>query len=447
MNKASYFLRFNENLDLPKPLKMAYVISSYSFEELPKTYLSTKKEIVSLVKKTMTSQKRSIIVGFLILSLGFSLLSPLVGAADSISDQQSNPPGGQSQGPGNPGQGGPPDENQSGGNSQNGSGQGGPGNQTNTSGQKPRYQYQTRKMNIEGEGNCTRIRSQYRQNATEESFEIFFSIDNAPSFELFFLSDQNSGAARHHFSLVVEQLIEYVDANLNGGYDSFDVVVSTVDFSNVSFSNITYENITTSEGNRVTIITTHTLNDLFIISIYIADSNTSYLNATITPQEIKFDFKIHQYPYVNQSSQLALRTYIKTPFSVIAQQNTYANQQRLASQESRLNISSAMNFGFFSWVPEAIVDSIQRPVNVSVVSQTQQTFSSENQSSYTQAEVVFSYARGESILHDPKIGVVSILGPLLPSIIPMEYLSAVYLIACIISAVVFYGIIYFRKKV
>lgn len=399
----------------------------------------------------MKSQKRSIIVCFLILSLGFSLLSPFVDAEDIFSDQQSNLPGGssqdQSQGPGTPGQGGPPGDNQSGGNSQNGSGQGGSGNHTNVSGQKPRYQYQTRKMNIQGEGNCTRIRSQYRQNATEESFEIFFSIDKAPSFELSFLSDKNGGAARHHFSLVVEQLIEYVDANLNGRYDSFDVVVSTVEFSNVSFSNITYANITTSEGNTVTIITTHTLDDLFTISIYIADTNTSYLNATITPQEIKFDFKIHQYPYVNQSSQLALRTRVDTPFSVIAQQNASAEQQRLASQESRLNISSSTNFGFFSWVSNAIVDTIQRPVNVSVVSQTQQTFSSENQTSYTQAEVVFSYARGESILHDPKIGVVSILGPLLPSVIPMEYLSAVYLIACLISAVVFYGIIYFRKKV
>jgi len=302
-------------------------------------------------------------------------------------------------------------------------------------------------MNIEGEGNCTRIRSQYRQNATEESFEIFFSIDTAPSFELSFLSGQIGGVTKHHFSLFVEQLIEYVDGNLNGCYDSFDVVVSTVEFSNVTFSNITYTNITTSEGNTVTIIETHTLDDLFTIIVYVTDTNTSYLNTTITPQEIKFDFKIHQYPYVNQSSQLALRTCVDTPFSVNAQENVYAEQQRLAAQESRLNISSATNFGFFSWVTDAIVDSIKTPVNVSVVSQTQQTFSSGNQSSFTQAEVFFSYARGESIVHDSKIGVVSILGPLLPSIIPMEYLSAVYLIACLISAVVFYGIIYFRKKV
>ncbi len=399
----------------------------------------------------MKSQKRSIIVVFLMISLGFSLLSPFVGATDGFGDQNSNSPGGssqdQQQGPGTPGQGGSSGENQSGGNAQNGSGQGGTRNQSNTSGQKPRYRYQTRKMNIQGEGNYTRIRSQYRQNATEETFEIFFSINKAPSFELSFLSDQIGGVAKHHFSLVVEQLIEYVDTNLNGRYDSFDVVVSTVEFSNVSFSNITYENITTSEGNMVTIIETHTLDDLFTIFIYIADTNTSIFNTTITPQEIKFDFNIHQYPYVNQSSQLALRTCVDTPFSVIAQQNASIEQQRLTAQESRLNISSANNFGFFSWVADAIVDTIQTPVNVSVVSQTQQTFSQDNQSSFTQAEVIFSYARGESILHDPKIGVISILGPLLPSVIPMEYLSVVYLIACLISAVVFYGIIYFRKKV
>ncbi len=385
------------------------------------------------------------------MTLGFSLLVPLVGATDGFGNQNINTTGGPSQdqqpGPGTPGQGGSSGENQSGGNAQNGSGQGGTGNHTNTSGAKPRYRYQIHEMNIEGEGNYTRIRSQYRQNATDENFEIFFSIDRAPSFTLSFLSDQMGSTAKHHFSLIVEQLIEYVDVNANGYYDSNDVVVSTVEFSNVTFSNITYSNITTSKGNIVTIIETHTLDDLFTITIYIADTNTSYLNTIITPQEIKFDFNIHRYPYVNQSSQLALRTCVDTPFSVIAQQNTYTEQQRVSTQENRLNISSANYFGFFSWVRDAIVDTVQKPVNVSVVSQTQQTFSQDNQSSFTQAEVIFSYPRGESILHDPKIGVISLLGPILPAVLPMEYLSAVYLIACLVSAVVFYGVIYFRKKV
>jgi len=94
----------------------------------------------------------------------------------------------------------------------------------------------------------------------------------------------------------------------------------------------------------------------------------------------------------------------------------------------------------------AIVDNTAYPVNVTVLSETEQTFTGNNQETYSQTQVIFSYPRGEIIVHDPKVGVIDILQNIVSSALQLEYLSTIYLLSCIISAIVFYGVIRYRKK-
>ena len=256
----------------------------------------------------------------------------------------------------------------------------------------------------------------------------------------------NATIGEHHFNLVIDQLIEYIDSNKNGKYDHNDDIVSSLVFSNVTFSNISYTNSTTSDGKTVTIIETHTMDDLFSILIYLVSEKTLISNNIITQKEVKIDFSIIDYPYVSQSSRLALVTQVDTPFDVLPEQNTYDEQQGIAIQESGLNISSATRSGFFTWANEAVVDNKSYPVNVTVLSTSEQTFSGSVQEAYTQSQVIFSYPRGQSIVHDPKIGVVELLGGVLPAVLQVEYLSIIYLLACLVAGIVFYGVVYIRKK-
>jgi hypothetical protein len=426
----------------------------------------------------MKTQKNAIVVFLLIISVIFTYLTPLVFAVGEPGTPGNSglgaSLGNQLQGSSNDtSQMGGPGGNQTGGNKQNNSGQqsanntnqmgGSGGNQTgrqsqsspgepgygngnNTPGDQHQYQYQKQNMDIDGEGNCTRIRSQYRNNNTEETFEIFFNIDNAPTIQLSYIPNLNATTNQHHFSLIVEQLIEYNDMNANGKYDHNDVIVSTLLMSNITFTNITYTNDTTPDGKTITIIETHTPDNVFSIVIYFTSERTSFFNNIITPKEVKIDFNIVGYPFVNQTSQLALITHVETPFAITPEQNTYDEQQGIATQESGLNISSGSHCGFFSWANDAIVDNTSYPVNVTVVSETEQTFTGNNQETYTQTQVIFSYPRGESIIHDPKIGVIDILQNILPSALQLEYLSIMYLLTCIISGIVFYGVIRYRKR-
>ena len=399
----------------------------------------------------MKIKKRAIIVFLLVIFVIFTYLNPLV-FAETDPDYQYI--AGQENSPGNQQQGSPNTDNpmgSTGGNQNKGDNPNDPNQQGNdntnpTNGKQYRYRYQKRYTIMDGAENYTRIRSRYQDNDAEESFEIYFNIDNTPTFQLSFLPDLNATTSQHYFSIIIEQLIEYNDINDNGKYDSNDGIASSMPMSNVTFTNITYTNNTTPEGKTYTIIETHTTDNLFTIIIYLVSEKTSFLNNTITNKEIKIDFKIINYPFESQTSSLALITQIKTPFSINPEQNTYDEQQNTATQESGLNISSKDHVGFFSWANNVDVDNKTFPVNVTVISESEQIFSGDKQEAYTQNQVIFSYPRGESIIHDPKIGVISLLENVIPSILQLEYLTTIYLLACLFSGIVFYGIIYYKKN-
>jgi hypothetical protein len=391
----------------------------------------------------MKKQKKAFVVFLIITLVILTCLGPIVIAEGETGNQNIY-------GPGN--QGGHQQHNSSnsmnqmgGGTSQNGSGTQGGHNQNSSGGKQFRYQYRRGNTIMDEAKNYTRIRSQYRGNNTNEAFEIFFTIDHGPAFELSYFPTLNSSNGQHQFSLSIAQLIEYNDLNKNGLYDKTDSIVSSFNLSTVPFANMTYSNMTTNDGKIFTSVETHTLDNLFSITSYVVSEKISLFNTTVTQKEIKIDFTITDYPFVNQTSQLALITNVQTPFFVSAEQETPDEKQGLALQESGLNISSANHSGFFTWANEVTVDNETHPIQVTVVSETKQTFSEDNQETATQTQVIFSYPRGEIIVHDPKVGVIE-LASILPAVLQTEYLSLLYLFACLISGIVFYGIVYVRKK-
>jgi hypothetical protein len=399
----------------------------------------------------MKSHKRAMVVFLLFLSLVFTYIVPSILAQGGNGNQYM---GGQENSSGNQQQ-GPPDNTtttggyggkQSGGHNQNNSGQQRDNAQNSSGGHQYRYRYQRRYTVIDGANNYTRMRSPCQENNTKESFEIFFSIDNAPTVQLSYIPTLNATSGQRQFSLIVEQLIEYMDMDTNGKYDGNDVILSSFNLSNIPFTNISYTNSTSSDGKSITRIETHTPDGIFSIELDFVNERTSYFNTTITSKEVKIDFKIINYPFVDQTSQLALITQVKTPFMINPEQTTYDEQQGFATHESGLNISSGNHGGFLTWANEVNVDNTSYPVNVAVVSETDQTFMGPNEDTSTHTQVIFSYPHGASIIHDPKIGIIDLIQTIVPAIVNIEYLSGIYVIACLASAIIFYGIIRIRKK-
>jgi len=139
-----------------------------------------------------------------------------------------------------------------------------------------------------------------------------FNIDNIPTLTLSFIPNLNATANQPHFHLSIEKIIEYYDANNNGRYDRNDIIASSISFSDITFTEISYTNTTNSDGNIIYNIETHTIDNIFALSIYIATNETSLNNNIITPEEMKMDFIIANYSFLNQTTRLALVTQLET---------------------------------------------------------------------------------------------------------------------------------------
>lgn len=344
---------------------------------------------------------------------------------------------------------------QQGGQHQNGSqnqNQQGSGNQSSTSGHQYRYQYRAYGVSLDGDSNQTRIRSQYRKNLTEESFEVLLTTDDALLFSLSFIPNLNATANQPHFQLLIEKIIEYQDLNTNGRYDKNDLTVSSVSLSDLDFTDISYSNTTTPEGSVMYTIETHSSDKLFALIIYVVSNETSLNNNFLTPQEIKFDFIISEYPFTNQTTQLALVTRMTTRHQYMIQEKTSNGNQVSPVNERELNVSSQDHSGFYSWVKMVNVDNDTYPVNVTIFSETAINSTSDEEP-VSQTEIIFSYPQGEKIVHDPKIG-VNLLGIVLPPIFPDGELSlselltmiSLYLGGCGVAAILFIGVVSIRKK-
>ncbi len=316
-----------------------------------------------------------------------------------------------------------------------------------------RYKNQKGTMNMTCEGNRTQIRLKYRQNNTEITFEFMFNIDNIPTLTLSFIPNLNATANQPHFHLSIEKIIEYYDTNNNGRYDRNDLIASSLSFSNITFTEISYTNTTNSDGNVIYNIKTHTIDNKFSLSIYIATNETSLYNNIITPEEMKMDFIIANYSFLNQTTQLALVTQLETHYQYKFDEQSYDENRNTATNERQMNISSQNHTGFFSWSNQVNVDNKNQPVNVTVLSETGLLNPYYNKEQASKTEIIFSYPQGSNIIHDPKIG-VNLLGNVFPSIIPNGELTipellnliTIYIICCALAAILFISIIYIRKR-
>jgi hypothetical protein len=251
----------------------------------------------------------------------------------------------------------------------------------------------------------------------------------------------------------MEKILEYYDTNKNGRYDIDDLTASSLSLSDVGFSNISYANTTSLDGSIIHIIETRSLDNMFALKLFVVTNETSINNNMITPEEVKIDFIISNYNFTNQTTQLALVAILETRNRHNLEQVTSDERRKTAVDESGINITSKNQGGFFSWSNKVDVDDNDYQVNVTILSETGIYNTSDSDESKTITEIIFSYPQGDSIIHDPKIG-VNLLAGIIPSIIPSGELTSselinlilTYAVCCAIAAVLFISVVHLRKR-
>ncbi len=240
-------------------------------------------------------------------------------------------------------------------------------------------------------------------NKDEISFEVEykstgFSIENK------YETESNSGEYELEFKVVFYKLIEYVDNDADGMYNSSnDVTIQEVPLN--SFQPIDYSSTTLSSGNILHYIIVNTTDGVFTAHVYFVEQYSLVNNMTLTPFEAKIDIEINNFNYLNGGSQLALYTKLESEAEYEVNEDTDDEKNGYATNESSYVAAAVANgtAGFFSWAKTAEVDDVTTDVLIS---------SKETDDDDPNEEKIYiNYQRGTNIYHDPKIGMMGIARP------------------------------------
>ena len=185
------------------------------------------------------------------------------------------------------------------------------------------------------------------------------------------------------FELQFERLVEFQDDG-NGRFDAGDIIASSMDLTERSYS-MTYSTVSLPMGGNETTITAVCDGGVLTL-VFVITTSAAYADTVpISPGEVKLGIMIHGYEFVGENTKLGLEMSINVdPGSALAYEEL--------DDSAQLNITKSTMGGFFRWTDTALVDGVVAPVNASLTADT----------------LTLSYPRGESIVHDPVLGVRSV---------------------------------------
>ena len=215
------------------------------------------------------------------------------------------------------------------------------------------------------------------------------------------------------FEVYFRGFIEYVDLNDNGVYDH-EIDRFIEDFGINSFQPIEYSLTPVSNDSNLHYFLLNTTNGVFAAHIYFVEEFI-YLNETIiAPTQVKIDIEITNFDYINDSSQLALITKLRSETHGYEERDeTKDEEDGYADDEKEVFIENDIYTGIFSWKETALVDGVEMEVKTNNL---EVDLEDENIQI-----LLINYPRGYHIYHDPKIGIAitSLLGGAQPTIIPI----------------------------
>ncbi len=261
-----------------------------------------------------------------------------------------------------------------------------------------------REVKVEFSDSEIQIESELKNGATKDQFQIKIEAGDDLGIKLEYesetVTDGSEVELEIEFKVVFKALIEFVDVDADGIFnESIDEEIQ--DYRLDDFSPIEYLPEVQADGSTLHYLRISTTDGVFTAHVFIASEFMALETTILTPTEVKIDIEIQNFPYMDDSSQLALYTKIESEYELDEEELTENEENGFATDESGLE--SDMN-GFmagFSWAEQAEVDGTIKNVAVSPVEVDEESPDDE--------KIYINYPRGTNIYHDPKIGVLGLL--------------------------------------
>jgi outer membrane biosynthesis protein TonB len=243
-----------------------------------------------------------------------------------------------------------------------------------------------REVQVVQEENRVKIESERKTDTNKDEFKT--EIEEIEGLRIKYEYKSEAENEESEVELVIQfiQLIEYIDTG-NDGLDEGDIKAT------YPLEGFTYEvnDLETSTDNEILheIIATST-DGVFVVRVLAPEGFAVLDGIQIEPTTLKIDIEIHNFPYTEESSQIALDTKIETSAS---------DFDLLMEGEELVGVSTTIG-GYsaeFTWVSTVIVDDEDYPVGVEI-------FEEESSEESLELKLFLLYPHGEHIVHDPKLG-------------------------------------------
>ncbi|MHA1989144.1 MAG: hypothetical protein ACW98D_21180, partial [Promethearchaeota archaeon] len=167
-----------------------------------------------------------------------------------------------------------------------------------------------RETETEIEDYSVQVKSQLKNSENKDEIKIKFTVDDNPKFKLEYSSEAGDLEYELEFTIKFKSITEYNDIDSNGVYNkSIDEKVQEYRFEDVDFLPIQYstiENTTIKEFNATTV------DGVFSLFFYVSGEFALIEGSLVAPTEMKIDIGIHNFPYMNDTSRLALYTKLES---------------------------------------------------------------------------------------------------------------------------------------
>ena len=226
------------------------------------------------------------------------------------------------------------------------------------------------------------------ENRTGDGLQIELSYDN----------DSESGESELEFAVQFNEIIEYIDVDGDGIYNSSIDTQVGASYLIDSFQKTQYQVHALNDGNNLHQVIVNTTDGIFTVYIYLLEEFGILNGSLITPSQIKIDIEINGFSFGDPTSQLALKSELEASVEFESENETEDEEFGYSTDEASVQVFINETYGYFSWAEVAEVDEISKSVNISNLE-------------HGASEDIFylSYAQGQHILHDPKIGIKGLI--------------------------------------
>jgi len=257
------------------------------------------------------------------------------------------------------------------------------------------------------------------------------------SIDVSYEEEYNSGSETElEFGVEFHEIVEFLDSDDNGVYDQdIDSTINIISLDEFYPANYSLSKI--SGDTDLHYFRIETTDGIFKAHIYFIEEFSIINNSLITPNQIKVNIEIVNFPYLSSNSKLAL--YIKLESGLEFEEEEETEDEKNGYAENERGVITTINqyTGIFTWEENSTVDEISQKVLVSTIE--------NDDHDENEQKIYLNYMNGNHIFHDPKIGIEGLLiskndnFSLIPIVIVITMITA-------LSISVAYSIYYFSHN-